>query len=622
MRALPLVFAVLSSAACIVPVHRGLSMERTKVWAPPGAPMVFSWVSRVEHRTTDVLETTKDDLELNRDESDRSTRTTIYAVDLATHRETPLGEVTGEGGEALYYDAARGVLWVRDDKHMLSGLAGPGRPVGPAHGQRQILVNGLEPPFVLAPTPAYDADAVALYDLAADGRVILPASVIHADVTIDGAVVRFTSLVRAGDSVQVRQIAVDWSSGAPQRLPDVEWTTAPLSPADGTRLAVAMLRDGHRYAEVVRGPTGTHLLVYDLVTSAPPVVIALPSPPPDAPPSGAPGVEAPPAALVAHLATLDDDAVVFGEGAAAGERMCWRGAAVRVNRALVVPLPDAPCVLETSDAAGHRVLATKENDVAIVDAEARLVRLDGVNRYLLAAGLATGPTSRAFKRGDEAALVVVDLATGEQRSHWLAGVAPKDRLIGVGDGVARLARGGDTILTVPLTLNPVPTTLVLAAPAMTRADRMPRDRTELWIGGGGGASTRATGAGRMSLEVAHWVTDRWTAVGRANARFESASSMTEPTYFDAGASFGYAWHRLPRLWSLAFEADLGANYAATYVGKQRTGQAFAPSAEVHIGAQGSLVGLDVSVLVPSLIDLDRGVQFLLNLKFGFTENLR
>jgi len=215
-----------------------------------------------------------------------------------------------------------------------------------------------------------------------------------------------------------------------------------------------------------------------------------------------------------------------------------------------------------------------------------------------------------------------DLATGEQRSLRLAGVAPKDRLLGVGDGVARFARGGDTILTVPLAGNAAPSTLVLAAPAMTRADRMPRDRTEVWIGGGGGASTRATGVGRMSLEVAHWVTDRWTAVGRANARLESAPSMTEPTFFDAGAAFGYAWHRLPRLWSLAFEADLGANYAATYIDDKRTGRAFAPSAEAHIGAQGSLVGLDLSVLVPSLIDVDRGVQFLLNLKVGFTENLR
>ena len=213
MRALPLVLAVLSSTACLVPVHRGLSMERTKVWAPPGAPTVFSWVSRVEHRTTEVLEATKDDLDFERHESERPTRTTIYAVDPATHRETPLGEVDGEGGDVLYYDAARGVLWVHDDKRTISGLAGPGRQVGPAHGQRQIAVSALEPPFVLA--SMHEAGAVALYDLAADGHVILPASVTEADVNVDGAVVRFTSLVRAGDTVQVRQIAVDWSAGAP-----------------------------------------------------------------------------------------------------------------------------------------------------------------------------------------------------------------------------------------------------------------------------------------------------------------------------------------------------------------------------------------------------------------------
>ncbi len=612
MRIALLVFTILAATGCFVPGDRGLALKRTKLWAPPGAATVFSWVSRVEHREDTVVGTSKDNLEVEHNESDRETRSTIYAVDPATHRETRLGEVK-VGVEALYYDATRGVLWVRDDKGTLLGLAGAGRAVGPAHGQHLMLVKGLEPPFVLTTS----GDDVTLYNLATDGKVMLPASVKTAAVTVEGAVVRFTSLVTLGTMVQVYQQAVDWSSGTPNRLPDVNWTTGSLPGNVGTRLEFTMLRDG-RYAEVVRNPSETRLLVYDLFAPAPVAIVPLPRP--DSPPSTAPGVRTAP---VTHLAAAGGDAIVFGEGAASGKEMCWRGTAVRVNRALAVPLPDQPCVIDAGDLGGGPALFTDESRVLLVDAQAKLVALEGINRGTLSQAVPAGPTSQAFMRGDDGTLVVLDLATGEQKRHRL-GVAAHDRLLAVGAGIAMFARGADTVLTVPLTEHAAPSTLVLPAPVMTRADRMLRDRNEFWIGGGGGISTRAAGVGRFSLEVAHWVTDHWTAVGRAGARFESkpSAAMTEPKSFDAGASFGFAWHRLPRLWSLAFGANLGANYAATYLGKVRTDQGFAPSAEVHIGAQGSMFGIDLAAVAPSLIDTDRGVSFLLSMKIGFTENLR
>ncbi len=610
MRVLALVFVVLTSTACL-PTHRAIRSERTRLWMGPGSLKLFSWVSTVEHRETSVLTTSKDDAGIDEETSDTLARTALYAIDPVTHAEVRLGMTDGDGGDGVYDDVARGVLWVRDSKQRLSGLGGPGRPLGPAHGRRQVTVIGLEPPFVLATVK--EQGALALFDLASDGQVTLPESVARAEVTVDKAVVRFTSLESVGDVVRVHQIAVDWSSGAPQRLPDSEWTTAPLAAIDGTRLAFAMLRDG-RYVEVVRGPNGTRLLVWDLGAgpSARPVEIALPSPPADA--------ERP----MPHLAVLDGDAVVFGESAVTGERACWSGVTVRVNRALTVPLPAATCLIDNLAIGGHRLLATLEGNVAIVDAEAQLVVLAGVDRALLGKGFATGPTKQVFTRDDGhdgVALVEVDLVTGARKDQPLDRIKPHDRLIALNDGGARFVRGTDTLLTVPLATPSTPTTLVLAAPVLTRADRIPRDRTEFWIGGGGGGGTQGTGVARLGLEIAHWVNDRWTMVGRANVRLESKGGMTDPQYVDAGGSFGYAWHRLPRLWSIGFEADLGANFAGRYVGKERTDAGFAPSAEVHLGAQGQIFGIDLCALMPSMIDLDRGVVFLLNAKFGFTENL-
>ena len=91
-----------------------------------------------------------------------------------------------------------------------------------------------------------------------------------------GDLVRFTAIAEAGESMRVYQIAIDWSSGAPQRLPDIDWSTAPLASTIGVRLAHGMLRDGLRYAEVVRGPgPATRLLVFEIVTGDAPTGMAI-----------------------------------------------------------------------------------------------------------------------------------------------------------------------------------------------------------------------------------------------------------------------------------------------------------------------------------------------------------
>jgi hypothetical protein len=103
--------------------------------------------------------------------------------------------------------------------------------------------------------------------------------------------------------------------------------------------------------------------------------------------------------------------------------------------------------------------------------------------------------------------------------------------------------------------------------------------------------------------------------------FETAASHGDPQWRELGPAFGFTWHRLPQLWSVNFGADVGANYAAAYVDKERVDRAFAPSFELHAGASGSIVGIDVRVLVPSLIDFDRGVQFWVSGKLGLTGGL-
>jgi hypothetical protein len=75
---------------------------------------VFSWVSVVEHRETENLSlfSTKHSGLTELDVSDHAARTAIYAIDPATKRETRLGQLDGEGGVPVDYDAVHDVLWV------------------------------------------------------------------------------------------------------------------------------------------------------------------------------------------------------------------------------------------------------------------------------------------------------------------------------------------------------------------------------------------------------------------------------------------------------------------------------------------------------------------------------
>ncbi|HTL38839.1 MAG TPA: hypothetical protein VL326_37165 [Kofleriaceae bacterium] len=596
--------------ACIIPTHRGLSAQRSRVWAAPGSPTVFSWVSTVEHRKNTVLELRKNDSEVVHEESDEAARTTIYAFDPATQQETRLGQLDGGGGTPIYYDAARDVLWVRGDNHSnygdnsaLVGMTRSGNPVsGPQH-QHPLDVPALEPPFVIAG----DRTGVALYDLRHDGSVPIPGDLSKTEIRVTGDIVRITEVSRLDDTVHVHQITVDWSSGQPIRAPDLDWTTSPLPPSVGLRVATTVLSDDRHYAEVVRDTTSTRLLVYDLLGSpgAVPVQITLPAP-------GDPELTS------AHLVALPGDAVVFGEAHDSGEDRCWRGAIVRVDQQLVQPIPYDPCVIESRDVGADHVLVVKDVGTTIVGPDAKLITLSGIEPSDLAKGKVTGPTTRVFSH-DDGELEQVDLATGERKV--LVHADPNDHLLAIEGNSVRYARSTDRVVTFPIDKTGSPSVVALGVPELTREDRMPRDRTELWLGVSGGAGTQGTGVGGLDVEIAHWVSDHWTWVARGILRFSGEDTADKSSTFDGGGTFGYAWHRLPRLFSLSLEADVGAAFAGTYVDKKRTDAAFAPSLEVHIGWQGKMLGFDVSAVVPSFIDIDRGVLFLGNAKIGFTENL-
>ena len=95
--------------ACF-PTARALNAQRSRVWAPPHATTVFSWVSIVEHREDRVLELGKEDAKVESSTSDDAVRTAIYAIDPQTGVETRLGQLAGSGGTPVYYDAPRDIL--------------------------------------------------------------------------------------------------------------------------------------------------------------------------------------------------------------------------------------------------------------------------------------------------------------------------------------------------------------------------------------------------------------------------------------------------------------------------------------------------------------------------------
>lgn len=594
---LVVLLAVLGSAC--VPTARSVSAQRGRIWVAPGSPTVFSWVSTVEHRETRVLELGKNDSEVRHETDDDPVRTAIFAIDPATRNATRLGQLDGAGGEPVYYDAARDILWVSGKDGELAALTRSGNEVGPPHHHRRLDVKALPPPFVLA------SDAlgvVALHDLRRDGSVPL-GGLDKSEILVTGDMVRFSELTTEGDSIRVRQIAVDWSSGRPQRLPDIDWVTAPLPPSVGMRLGIAVLRDGRRYAEVVRDATGTRLLVFDIAAPAAPVQLVVP-------------VQSAAERPKAHLVALADDVLVFGESGD-DDYACWRGATIRVDRQQVVPLAENSCVVGANDAGSHRVLLVKDVGLAAVGADGSIVSLDGIDNDNLAKGITTGPSTRVIALSN-GALEEIDLATGTRRV--LARGEAKDRLLTVDATVARYARDNDKVVTVPLG-DGAPSVVALGEPTLTRVDRMPRDRTEFWLGAGGGGTTTGNGAGFLHAEVAHWVTDHVTWAARANMRFEGGPKETDRQWIDLGGSFGYAWHRLPRLFSLFVQADIGANYTGIYVGEERVDRAFSPSLDARVGWQGKMAGFDLSATLPSFIDFDRGVLFMLSVKIGFTENL-
>ncbi|HEY4182177.1 MAG TPA: hypothetical protein VGM90_35280 [Kofleriaceae bacterium] len=596
MRSLGLLVAASLSGCFYVPTHRGLSMERSKVFVAPGSPQVFSATNRMEHRRGYAGGPTfqKEDVNFDVDkyDTDTASRSIISIVDPTTHAEVRLGQLDQEG-EPVWFDAKRKILWMADNDGALRAMTTSAPP--PANGAKLFEREKLEPPFVLT---ASDRFTRTLWDLSGNGSINLPSTIDAARISVDGKVVHFTVLEEQDGVVAVSQLSIDWSTGVPTQLPAVVWTSPPLAPGIGTRLAITVV--GERYAEVLHDQTGTRLLVFPLVLGSQPLSIALP-----------------PAEALGKLATLDADTLVFGEQT--DDDKCWRGVTIRIGTATVTPLPESPCITGTATTRGRYVLDT-ERYAAIVDAKGAVVSLDGIKAAALHDAFATTPTTRTLVVIDDTehvALSEVNLETGEQHRTPLPGIAAEDRVLGVSDGVATFVRGHDTIVRVALG-DKAPTIVRLDDPEMTKTDRMPSFPYELWFGAGGGATTRGTGFGGGKVELARWLDEHWTMIVGATLTGESAKSSTDPKWTEGGPAFGFTWHRLPQLWSVNFGADLGANYAASYVDKKQTDQAFAPSLDVHVGASGSFGGLDIAVLVPSFIDFGRGVQFWATLKFGLT----
>ncbi|HEY4058161.1 MAG TPA: hypothetical protein VGM39_16225 [Kofleriaceae bacterium] len=595
MRALCLVTVALL-AGCYVPTHRSLAMERDKVFTTPGSTQMFSSTARMEHRKGKgwALDSGKSDDPLKSEDADSDTtsRSVFYFLDPVTRAEQRFGELRGEG-TPVYYDATHQVLWLRDNDRELHGI-GKGPIVGPDK-QTQLDITTLEPPFVLT---APDTATRALYDLSSGAVITLPPQVDNARALVEGKVVHFTVIREQGDVVAVGQIGIDFSSGTPQHLPDIEWSTPPLPANVGERLALTVI--GQRYAEVVRDQTQTRLLVYPLVAGSQPLAIPLP-----------------PADKIGKIATIGTDTLVFG--IEDYDSKCWRGETIRLSSSTVTPLTDSPCVRGTAISRGSFVLETDRGIAATVNAAGNVVLLDDIPTRTLHDSLATSPTKRTLPIVDAAQhvfLTEVDLETGEQHRTPMKDIKPTDVFLDVKDGVARFMRDGATIVNVALAAQTT-TVVKLDPPEMTHADRMPNSRNELWASFGGGGTTRSTGVGGLQIAFAHWLDDRWVGVGSFRAGFEAAPKDKE-AWREYGGSFGFTWHRLPQMWSFNWGADIGANYAAAYVDKTRVDRAFAPSFELHAGWSGSIVGIDVTAIVPSLADLDRGVQFWASAKFGLT----
>ena len=424
----PVLVLLLLICGCVRTISDVTEVERRQLWAQPGAPQVYSWITTIRRVVTEMPSLFTNHTDHN-DHNDRSTPlgTRLYRINPGSGAQQFVAKLPRDGGEPYFYDGARDVLWVIDRRDpfvydweqpepVIHAVAAPGHHVASADGQVVIYSASLPAPFVLA----RGNNATVLYDLTVDSGVALPGFVKDARADIDGTIVRFSRVTQVGSAFVIRQVAVDWATGHPQRLPDLVWQSPPLVDTV-ERLGLTVVADGKRVAEVVRDANGARFVIYDLTMRAPARSITI----------AGPSLEFLPRGLgefyKVSLEAIAGDALIFGWQP--DMEPCRRGAVTRIDKELVVPLSDSFCVTGLDRTGLVNSTETYVDHIryiaqGFVGADAHLVAMP-----VRASRLVTGPTSFAYL--DPGAIVEVELATGIATRRPLPALDENLRMIGL-----------------------------------------------------------------------------------------------------------------------------------------------------------------------------------------------
>jgi len=609
------VFAVLVTAlAGCMPLPSKHATHAGPIWSQPGSPTTFKWSERETTSRMWGLDVGKhEDISFDTSESTRTDRTWITAIDARTNTTTMLSPVRAKVSP-FYWDAARGVLWVYDDKRSALGLTAK----DPIHapGGIDVHVTALPAPWLVGT----DMRTTHIFNARTNTTFALPAARPghgYGEPYVDGDILRFVRTEQTDGVVAVSQTVIDWSGPQPVRLPDVVWTTPALPDEDGKRGAFAVMPDGRHFVEVVTTGT-TNVYIYDMVHGGP--VTKLP-------------VAAYDVDTKASLVPLAGDVVYFLTAASP----CHKGYLIATERKLIRPIDDAVCIHSFDGSAGRRYFEVGQHG-AYVDGSLAVIDL-GVP---LKDALPVDATTLAYTRPDPDTKGVIveklDLATGTVTPLGTHANAD-DRLVGMYDDTLVFTGSGNTLVTERFgtassstTTPTTPTTRTMALPAAitegpegqplayeTAGIGNEVERTKLWIDAVGGVTTTGKGAFGATIGLQRFWTDRLALSASLFARDEADAAYRTTDFGGAVGVAAFASHTRTGWFA---GADLGLAQSTTRdqsimdVDASIVDVRWAPSASLRGGYKGTLFGFDVAAVAPSLVDRDRGVMLMAGLSIG------
>jgi hypothetical protein len=409
--------------------------QRGFVWTQPATNLVFVETYRVRDRRQGYLDVpVKSDDSTHWDENRWSEydHARFAAVDPVTGSTIQLVEQGAENYEELhraswtplFWNSRDRILWVEAPYKRIIGYS-PTRVI-----DTKFVAADLPLPFVA------DPDTGTIMNLASGQQITLGRDRYGA-VTVDGNTMRVTRITDEQRDLAAMQTVIDWSGGAPHKLPDVVVKTPPVSES-AARVAYGLSANGRWLVEVINAADSGTFIVHDLDKGT--IAASLPVPLlPGKPTVYSLGADRFVYAMFRRPEDGDDDD--FGGKSA----KCLDGASIVASTALVTPLPTGVCVTGVEGTPGRSWLQTRRGS-GYIDAEGKLFQLGTT----LTHPLVIGPSVIAYKvvTGTTGVDVLTfDFATNTRTT--VAHHAPaSDTLLNVGPwGATFLA--GDRVIIVP-----------------------------------------------------------------------------------------------------------------------------------------------------------------------------